>query len=155
MAFSARNGRRVAGFSLFALAITSAVWAMSPDEAIETRHNGMKQLGGAMKAAVNQTKSASPDIAVFKASAATLSEGADKLAIWFPEGTAVGVGKSEALPAIWSDKAGFSAASADYMAAVKAFKAAAESGDLDASKAKLFAVGATCKGCHEKFREKD
>ena len=57
--------------------------------------------------------------------------------------------KTAALPAIWTDPEGFKAAGAAWYAASQKLRAATD----DASfKAAFPAVGASCKGCHEKFR---
>jgi cytochrome c556 len=140
-----------------ALVLGTAVVAQAatPLETVEARKANFKKIGGAMKASGDTFKSGSPDIAVLKANAAIIASFGDKVPTWFPAGTAVGVGKSEAKPNIWTDKAGFAKAAADFAAAAKGYKAAADSGDLAAAGAALGKLGGTCKGCHETFRQKD
>lgn len=68
----------------------------------------------------------------------------------FPEGS--GTGDTRALPAIWSDWAGFEKAAADHVDAVVELQAAAESGDAAALGEQLKATGATCGACHKAYR---
>ena len=62
--------------------------------------------------------------------------------------------KSAALPEIWKDAAGFKAAQDKLQGEVGKLVAATKGGNEAAIKAQLGAVGKTCGGCHEKFREK-
>jgi cytochrome c556 len=72
---------------------------------------------------------------------------------WWGEDTKPGGAvKTEAKAEIWTDKAGFDAATADY---VKAFTAVKASADEASFKAAFPALGASCKGCHEKYRQAD
>jgi len=75
---------------------------------------------------------------------------------WFPKGTGAESGvETEALPAIWSDAAGFEKAVKDYEAATTELVAKAEAGDADAFVAAFKGVGKTCGGCHDTFRKDD
>ena len=138
-----------------ALGIAVVAQAAAPTDTVEARKKNFKDIAGAMKASANSFKSGTPDAALIKTNAAIIASYADKIPSWFPAGTAVGVGKSEAKPVIWTDKAGFAKAAGDFSAAAKAYKAAADSGDLAASGKALGALGGTCKGCHDTFRQKD
>ena len=60
--------------------------------------------------------------------------------------------KTEAKLEIWSDRAGFDAATMSYVKAKEELKATA---DEAAFKAAFPALGGTCKACHEKYREAD
>lgn len=62
-------------------------------------------------------------------------------------------GKSKALPAVWSDRAGFEARAADYAAAAGKLADLAKAGDAAGFKAQLPAVGAACKACHDTYRK--
>jgi cytochrome c556 len=62
--------------------------------------------------------------------------------------------KTKALPAVFSDAAGFKAAGENLQGAVTKLVAAAKGGNEAAIKAAIGDVGKTCGGCHEKFREK-
>lgn len=62
--------------------------------------------------------------------------------------------KSRALPAIWTDAAGFKADQEKFQNAVSDLVAASKTGDEGKIKAAIGAVGKTCGGCHDNFREK-
>lgn len=138
-----------------ALGVSVLAHAATPTEQVDVRKKSFKQLAGAMKASADSFKTGTPDAALIKANAAIIGGYADKVATWFPAGTGLGVGKSEAKPNIWTDKAGFAKAAGDFSAAAKAYKATADKGDLMLTARALGAVGSTCKGCHDTFRQKD
>lgn len=61
-------------------------------------------------------------------------------------------GKTRALKALWEDPAAVEAKVADWRKATEALAAEAGNG-LDSVKAGLGALGKTCNGCHESFRQ--
>lgn len=65
-------------------------------------------------------------------------------------------GKTKAKPEIWTDRAEFDKLLNDFGAAAKALAAvtANASANPEDFKAAVGAVGNSCKGCHDKFREK-
>jgi cytochrome c556 len=62
--------------------------------------------------------------------------------------------KSAALPAIFSDNAKFKKAADDMQAAVTKLVSVSKGKDEAATKAAIGAVGKTCGGCHDNFRQK-
>jgi cytochrome c556 len=70
----------------------------------------------------------------------------------FPAGS--DKGDTKALPTVWSDMAGFQAASKAADAAYTQLATAAGSGDLAQLTAAFGATGKACGACHEKFRAK-
>lgn len=139
------------------LAGAVAVHAATPQETVETRQKNFKQIGAAAKAAGDTLKTGAPDVAVIRKSAATINALAPHVATWFPAGTGIGSykGKTGAKPEIWSDNAGFKAAAANLVKAAGDYKIAADSGNLSEIRAKQMALGMACKGCHDKYRQKD
>jgi cytochrome c556 len=126
-----------------ALGAAFAVQAATPAQTIEARQKNFKSMGKAMKETGDSFKSGTPDAALIKANAVIIASFSDKIPTWFPAGTATGgATKTAAKPEIWTDKAGFAQAAANFAAASKAYKAVAD-------------TGGTCKGCHEKFKLKD
>ena len=89
------------------------------------------------------------------AAIATLSDDmmpwAHNMAEAFPEGS--DIAPSEALPAIWQDKAGFAQAISDYGDAITALNLAAQSGENDAVRTGFKRLGSTCKSCHSTYRQ--
>lgn len=62
--------------------------------------------------------------------------------------------KSAALPAVFSDTAKFKAAQEQFHSAMGKLVAVSKGGDEGATKAAIGAVGKTCGGCHDNFRQK-
>ena len=62
--------------------------------------------------------------------------------------------KSAALPAVWSEGAKFKEAQDNFQKAVQALVAVSRGGDEAAQKTAIGAMGKTCGGCHQNFREK-
>lgn len=141
-----------------ALALSAAATAAPSADAlaqVKARHESMEALGKAMKVIANYLKTGAGTPADVSAAAATLDNGAQKMSGWWPAGTAIGVGKSEAKPAIWADMPKFNTYIDKYKAATPALVAAAAGTDTAALGKALGGVGATCKSCHEAYREED
>lgn len=83
---------------------------------------------------------------------------ASGLALWakalpgsFPAGS--NLEGSDALPLIWSDRAGFVAAAAAYQAATARLESAAKAGDVPGYRAALAETGKSCGACHDRYRK--
>lgn len=127
--------------------------ALAQADVIKARQQNRKDAAAAMKAMseIVKSKGDAKQIVVEAAKLKTLEEAFDKM---FPPGSDKGE-KTEALPAIWSDPAGFTAASKNADALYDKLAVAAGSGDMAAIGAALGAVGKEgCGGCHTKFRAK-
>lgn len=85
--------------------------------------------------------------------ARALSRWATALPGMFPAGSTSPA--SEALPAVWSDRAGFEARAADYAAATAKLADLARAGDKPGFAAQFAVVGGTCKACHDRYRKPD
>lgn len=88
----------------------------------------------------------------------TLGFAARSLANWakaipgmFPAGSTAP--NSEALPSVWSDRAGFEAKAADYAAAAAKLADLAKASDKPGFAAQFAVVGGTCKACHDSYRK--
>jgi cytochrome c556 len=98
------------------------------------------------------------------AEAKTQGFAANALARWakvlptmFPAGTGQDnamSAKTRALPSVWSDKAGFDKAAADYADATAKLLDLAKANDTAGFKTQLTVVDATCDACHATYREK-
>src|SRR5438552_7722302 len=103
--------RRLSAGLAVALAAATAVAATSGADAVKSRIDYMKGLGGAAKALIEQQRSGASDPAVVKVEEAKVAAAAQAIPTWFPKGSGPEAGvKTRALPAIWSDAPGFSAA---------------------------------------------
>lgn len=69
----------------------------------------------------------------------------------FGEGTDKGM-PHRARPEVWKDSAKFKSAADKMIAEAGKFEVAAKSGNLDALKSAVGALGASCKACHDDFR---
>ena len=117
------------------------------------RHEGMEDIGKATKTIKQTLDSGSPDLAAIKTSATTIAGLAGKSSGWFPPGTGQDVlHKTRALPAIWEKPEDFAAKDRDLQQTAQALKAAADSGDMEAIKARFADLGKTCKACHDTYR---
>ena len=125
--------------------------------AAQERHENFEKLGDAAKAAGDELKKASPEMAALATAAGTINTLATQLPTWFPAGSGPqdGIKKSEARPEAWTKPEEFKAAAARFADAAGTFEAAAKSGDAAASGAAMKALGESCKACHDKFKEGD
>jgi cytochrome c556 len=136
-----------------ALLLGAGVVSASADAttSIQARQACMKANGGVMAVAVPIMKGEKAfDKAALDAAFAKEKEACAGWADWWGDDTKPG-GATEtwAKEEVWTDKAGFEAAGAAY---VKAATAVAAATDEASFKAAFPALGASCQGCHEKFR---
>lgn len=141
-----------AGLLTVSMGAGFAFAAMTADEAIKQRKLCMKSgHGGVLGVVVPIVKGEKPfDAAALKAA----YDNEDKQcanydALFAPDTQKGATEQTHALPAIWTDNAGFKAAGGVWYAAAQKLRA---STDLAGLKATLPALGDSCKGCHEKFR---
>jgi cytochrome c556 len=128
--------------------VLGASLAVVAADAFQDRHMTMEMVGDAMKPLGAIAKKQAPfDAAVVKASATTIAENLEKAATLFPTGS--GGGESKAKPEIWTDAAGFEKAMKDAHAAAVALQSVKDEAAFGPA---LGAVGASCKGCHDKYR---
>ena len=135
-----------AGFSL-ALA-AAAVAAGNP---VEQRQALMKEVGKSMKDAAGYATGKTPwDAGNAKAVMAVISKNAKSLKGLYPAGSDKDP-KTEALPAIWANKADFEKKLADMG---NAADAAGKATDQASFQTAFKSVGATCAACHNTYRKK-
>ena len=128
---------------------------MTVKEQIEARQHNLKDLGGAFKAVNDQLKTAAPQLEAIRLATAEIKSHSLEVGNWFPASTGPESGvKTEALAAIWSDEPGFKAAAAKFSDEAGKLADVAMADDLEAIKTQAQAVGGSCKGCHDNFRQK-
>lgn len=149
-----RSPTRIVAAAVLAVGVLGAgiAAAQDPGAVIETRKAGLKQAGGAMKAVSEWVKDGNGTPDDVQKAAATLMQVAGAMPNWFPAGTGVGVGKSEAKPEIWKNPADFQAKIAAFQAEAKTFQTVAATGDKAAIGKQLGATGGTCKACHDAYK---
>lgn len=117
------------------------------------RHEGMEDLGDAMKLVSRELKRDGPDLAKVRQGANAMSSLAPRVSGWFPLGTGSDVGKTEAKAEIWQKPEDFAAKTTTFQQAARAFNAAAQGGDLAAIRVAHGDLGKSCKACHDLYRE--
>jgi len=121
---------------------------------IAERQELMEQTRDALKPMVGMVKGeADFDAATVASGFETMRHTAEAAGALFPAGSETG-GDTEAKSTIWSDRAGFDQALADFAAAVDAAIAAAPK-SVEELKPVLSDVTKTCKGCHDGYRIDD
>jgi len=129
------------------LALAVPTWAQG--DVIAARRDGLKGVARQMdgiKAVIDQRG----DPRTTGASIADMIGFFEGFPARFPAGS--GTGDTRALPAIWTDRAGFETANANMVTQLRALQAAANSGDQAAFSAAFQQTGATCDACHRPYR---
>ncbi len=134
----------------FALALSAGVGLAAGADAIKERRELMKANGEATKPIVAMFKGAPFDLATVQKALKTYQNAAEKMPGLFPPDSKTG--DTNALPAIWENKADFEArfkklgddATADLAAVT----------DEASFKARMPDFYKNCGGCHEKYRAK-
>jgi cytochrome c556 len=129
------------------LALAVPAWAQG--DVVAARRDGLKGIARQMdgiKAVIDQRG----DPRTTGAGIAEMISFFDGFPARFPAGS--GSGDTRALPAIWTDRAGFETANANMVTQLRALQAAANSGDQAAFTAAFQQTGATCGACHRPYR---
>jgi cytochrome c556 len=133
--------------------VLAASFAVAQADPIAARKALMKANGEQAKIGAAIAKGDAPfDAAKVQTIFATFVEAAEKAPALFPDNSKTG-GKTEALPAIWKNKADFEARFAKFGADAKAAPASVK--DLATFKALWSGlIRKNCTGCHEKYVQK-
>lgn len=127
-----------------------------PEPVIEGRQSALRDIGAAFKGITDELKRPTPSLPIIRQYAHQIDDLSKHQQRWFPAGTGP---ESEietaARPEIWKQPAEFKAAQKTFGEQALKLAQVADGNDLGAIKAQWQALGKTCKGCHEKFREKD
>ncbi len=136
-------------FIFLSLAISSQLFAQA--DVIEKRQKLMKSNGAAAKAIKKGVEE--KDYATVETKAKDIMGNMDKVLDLFPNGSTSE--KSRALPAIWEKWDEFSKNPGKVKKAAGELAEAAKAKDDAAVGAKVKALGAACKSCHEPFRAEE
>ena len=141
--------RNVLAVAVLALGATALVAQTDP---IAARKALMKANGDQSKIATEMLEAKQPfNLEAAKKIFATFAEAGEKAPALFPDTSKTG-GDTAALPAIWENKADFTAKLAKLAADSKAAGAAVK--DADTFKAQVTEVRKNCGGCHQTYRKK-
>lgn len=146
---------RLAATALIASLALAACADNSPGgKAAHDRHENFEAIGESFKAINDQLKSNAPDLAAVKAETAKIVGLAPQVKNWFPAGSGPQDGKkTDAKAEVWSKPAEFAQAHTRFVDAASALQAVVTTGDTAAIGASAKTLGASCKGCHDKFKE--
>jgi len=123
-----------------------------PDRSIQYRQNVYGLVGWNFSALADMLRGKRDfDGAEFKRRAERVVQLSQMLDEGFPEGSDTGA-KTDALPAIWTNRADFDAKLADFQREAAALATAAAGGDEAAIKDQFGKTGATCKACHDNYK---
>jgi cytochrome c556 len=134
---------------------TPQTGSLSPEQVIAARQASfdmsvmtMSEMKIAVRDSTDVTKQFYP--------ATTLARWAKVLPTLFPAGTGSGATAldTHARPEIWTDRAGFEKAAADYAAAADTLATLAQGGDAAGFKAQLDRVTKSCDACHANYKAK-
>lgn len=125
----------------------------SSENAIKYRHAVMEAMAGHTSAFSMIAFGMVDHPEFLQSHANALADAGAQLTMLFPEGS--GEGETHALPAIWEEPEKFGAAVAKAEKATAELRDAAASGDRKSIVSAFKALGQSCKGCHESYREED
>ena len=137
---------------LLALAVPAGA-ETSSENAIKYRHAVMEAMAGHTSAFSMIAFGMVDHPEFLQSHANALADAGAQLTMLFPEGS--GEGETHALPAIWEEPEKFGAAVAKAEKATAELRDAAASGDRKSIVSAFKALGQSCIGCHERYREED
>ena len=141
-------------FPTLALAVIPAAVALAGDSPQEARHELMEDVGGAAKTIGKMLKEEAPfDAAQAMEALQVWADSAEPFGDMFPKGSETGF-DTEAKSTIWSDRAGFEQALAEFKQKADAAVAANPQTLVELQPA-AGPVFKACKGCHESYRVDD
>ena len=135
--------------------LPAAAQFQKPEDAIKYRQSALTVMGNHFGRLAAMAQGRAPFDAKAAAENADIVLTMSKLPFSaFGEGTDKGR-PTRAKPEIWKEQAKFKAAAEKMQGEVVKLDAAAKTGNLDAIKAAVGAVGSSCKACHDDFQAKE
>jgi cytochrome c556 len=142
------NIKQLVGLAIMATSTLVLADAAADVDARQKAFKGFKKEMGIMSKAV---KASDFDAAEFLAAATRLDSASNTPWAHFTAGS--NGGDTEAKPAVWSQPAEFKKAADNFKAEAAKLKMVAATNNLDQIRAQLGATGATCKACHDSFKQ--
>lgn len=140
--------RTLALLAVLTFVVTGFARAAGPDP-IETRQAGQDLLAGDF-AGIRAVVAAKGDVKTLESPAKAMARWMKQFPSQFPPGS--DKGNSKALPAVWTDAAGFDKAAMDMVQAATKLGELAKAGDADGVAAQIKPLGDTCAACHRTYR---
>ncbi len=126
---------------------------LTPDQIIADRQAGQALMGASFAEMKYAIDTKATDVKRYKAAADAMARWMGVFPDLFPPGTEQGH-NTKALPAIWSDRAGFDKDARDMVAAAQKLAQAADANDPAAFATAFQDTGKTCGACHRAYRAK-
>ena len=126
---------------------------LAPSTLVAIRQAGYALQGSTMGDIARSLQAGVTEVKPFKDNAEAILAWSKVIPALFPKETA-SVKDTKALPAIWSDHAGFDKAAAALTAAAETLVKAADADDPGAFVTAFQATANACKGCHKPYRAK-
>jgi cytochrome c556 len=147
------NRTRLALLGIAVAGILGVARAQEPAfNIIETRQAGQDLLAGTFTG-ISEGIKHKVEVKAFEHPAAALARWMKQFPSTFPPGSDHG-NNTKALPAIWSNRAGFDQAADNFVSAADKLAQLAKADDTAGFTAQVQTVGQACKACHDKFRAK-
>jgi cytochrome c556 len=135
-----------------ATGVTGTALAQATPESVIAGRKAAYDLQGAVAALMKGAVDSGAEVKPYANGAKAMVAWGKAIPGMFPPGTDTGATK--ALPAVWSDKAGFEKAAATFVGNAEKLQAAADSGDKAAFADAFKATSASCGACHNNYRAK-
>jgi cytochrome c556 len=136
--------------------VATAQEEFDPAPIIEGRQSALRDIGAAFKGINDEFKNSNPSLPLIRQYAAQIDDLVKQQKFWFPPGTGPETEiETAAKPLIWKQPAEFKAGQAALSEQAAKLAKVAAGNDTAAIKAQSQALGKTCKGCHDKYREED
>jgi cytochrome c556 len=133
------------------LAVSTLSIASEPN-VVETRQAGQDLLAGDF-AGIRAVVAAKGDVKTLENPAKAMARWIKQFPTQFPAGTDK-ISGTKALPAVWSDPAGFQKAADTFVDAADKLAVLAKAGDADGVASQVKIVGEACGACHRTYRER-
>ena len=140
---------------LFGAAAQADEVELAPSALVAIRQAGFALQGANLGDLKRAVTGGVTEVKPFKANAEAILAWAKVIPTLFPKGTDQASGQeTKALPAAWSDRAGFEKAAAGLTAAAETLVKAADANDAPAFATAFKATADACGGCHRPYRAK-
>jgi cytochrome c556 len=146
------NGSNVTSGNAMVMLAVPGVTGAQAAAVMKQRHDGMEEMGKALKMLHRDLQSDDPNVAEIRSAAATINKNAKAASSWFPAGSGPEAGKTGAKPEIWQNPQDFAAKLSTLQHYADQFYKAALVGDVDTLKANEDTLSGACKACHDKYR---
>jgi cytochrome c556 len=153
------QSKTILGFAVgvaISLGVVASEDEFDPKPVIEGRQAALRDIGAAFKGINDEFKKSQPALGMIRQYARQIDELSKEQQFWFPPGTGPESDiETLARPAIWQQPTQFKAGQVAMSEHAGKLAKVASGEDLGAIRAQWQALGKTCKGCHDKFREED